>query len=394
MLNIEQIRADLALTSNLAYLDNAAASVPPKQVIAAINTYMNRTAETGPYLPAFRKETYAKVEQIRANTAALIGAHADEIAFTKNASEAISFVAKGIDWQSGDEIIVPDCEILSNLTPWVRLEITHGVKVVCLSTNAEGLITVDALSALITPKTRLFAFSHLPNATGALQPAQALCDLAKSRGIMSLVNAAQTIGLVPTNVKTLGCDFLATCGRKALRGPEGSGFLYVKKEHIQNMEPALTGWWNSSFDMETEAITLPQSAKRFEAGCPIVPAILGMGAAIEYAQNIGMTQIEKRVRDLTTLTVESLRSIDGVDIYGPSEHINRMLVVPFNRKGINPDALVKHLEDNGVIIEAGHFMALPVLRRHNIEKMIRISPLYFNTEEEIERTISLIRDFN
>lgn len=394
MLNIKQIRADLALTNHLVYLDNAAASVPPKQVVTAINSYMNRTAETGPYLPAFRKETYAKLEQIRANTAALIGADADEIAFTKNASEAISLVAKGIDWQAGDEIIVPDCEILSNLTPWVRLEVTHRVKVVRLATNAEGLITVDALAALITPKTRLFAFSHLPNATGALQPAQALCDLTNDRGIMSLVNAAQTIGLLPTNVKTLNCDFLATCGRKALRGPEGSGFLYIKKEHIQNMEPALTGWWNSSFDMVTEAITLPATAKRFEAGCPIVPAILGMGAAIDYAQNIGLAKIEKRVRDLTTLTIESLHSIGGVDIYGPREHINRMLVVPFNRKGVNPDALVQYLEEHGVIIEAGHFMALPVLRRHNIDKMIRISPLYFNTEDEIERTIALIRDFS
>jgi cysteine desulfurase/selenocysteine lyase len=244
---------------------------------------------------------------------------------------------------------------------------------------------------MLTPRTRLISVAHLPNATGALQPIEAICTLARARGILTLINASQSLGLVPIDVRALGCDFLAACGRKALRGPEGSGLLFARAELIPQMEPALVGWWNAGFDIATQAVTLQTTAKRFEAGCPIVPSILGLGAAIEYANGIGISAIHQRVRALTDYTVAQLRTLDGIELYGPARDADRLMIVPFNVRGVGADAIVARLEAEGVIIEAGHFMALPILQRHGIDKMVRISPLYFNTEAEIDRAVAGIR---
>ncbi|MFP3891571.1 aminotransferase class V-fold PLP-dependent enzyme [uncultured Ralstonia sp.] len=384
-------RGDLLLVPNLAYLDHAAASVPPRQVIDAMTDYLSRTAQVGPYLPAFRKETYARVEAVRAAAAAFIGAQAEEIAFTKNGTEAISLIARGLRWQPGDEVIITNAEIMSNQAPWLRLQEAGLVNVRVVPVDDGGMIPLDVLAAMLTPRTRLISVSHLPNATGALQPIEAICTLARARGILTLINASQSLGLVPIDVRALGCDFLAACGRKALRGPEGSGLLFARAELIPQMEPALVGWWNAGFDIATQAVTLQTTAKRFEAGCPIVPSILGLGAAIEYANGIGISAIHQRVRALTDYTVAQLRTLDGIELYGPARDADRLMIVPFNVRGVGADAIVARLEAEGVIIEAGHFMALPILQRHGIDKMVRISPLYFNTEAEIDRAVAGIR---
>lgn len=391
-MNLDTIRNDLCLDPGIAYLDNAAASVMPRQVLQAVTGYLERTATTGPYLPSFRRETYARLEEIRASTAAFIAASSEEIAFNKNGSEGISLVAQGLDWQEGDEVIITDFEMLSNLTPWLLLQQTRRILVRTVVSNAHGLLEPLALAALMTPRTRLISVTHLPNATGAVQPIAAVCRLAQERGIMSLINASQSFGLLPIDVRALGCDFLVACGRKALRGPEGTGILYVRAALIPRLTPVLTGWWNSSFDPERNSFTLPLTGKRFEAGCPIMPSMIGLGAAIDYANQMGIDQIARRVARLTAYTIERLLSIPGAQIYGPESVHDRMLIIPFNIHGVDADKIVQHLDAHGVIIEAGHFMATPIMKRHQISKMARISPHYFNTEAEIERAVALIRE--
>ncbi|WP_211453716.1 aminotransferase class V-fold PLP-dependent enzyme [Collimonas antrihumi] len=391
-MNLDTIREDLCLDSGIVYLDNAAASVMPRQVLKAVTGYLERTATVGPYLPSFRRETYAKLETIRASTAAFIGATTEEIAFNKNGSEGISLVAQGIDWQEGDEVIITDFEMLSNLTPWLLLQQAGRILVRTVVSNAQGLLDLEALAALITPRTRLISITHLPNATGAVQPIAAVCKLAQERGIMTLINAAQSLGLIPIDVRELRCDFLVACGRKALRGPEGTGVLYVRAALIPTLTPALVGWWNSSFDPEQNTFALPLTGKRFEAGCPIVPSVIGLGAAIDYANQIGVDNIARRVAQLTAYTIERLLSIPGAQIYGPESIQDRMLIIPFNIDGVDADKIVQHLDAHGVIIEAGHFMATPIMNRHQINKMARISPHYFNTEAEIDSAIALIRE--
>jgi cysteine desulfurase/selenocysteine lyase len=166
-MDIQAIRAATPLTATTVYLDTAAASLPPDSVLDEVRQYLLDTGHIGIYLPSFRKQTYARVEAVRAELAAFLGAQTQELAFTKNATEAISLVARGIHWQAGDEILVADTEMLSNLLPWRRLEQTHGVTVVMVAADSSGLLSPEAFSRAITPRTRLVTFSHLPNSTGA-----------------------------------------------------------------------------------------------------------------------------------------------------------------------------------------------------------------------------------
>ncbi|SAL35204.1 aminotransferase, class V [Caballeronia choica] len=390
-MNIEAIRAATPLTATTVYMDTAAASLPPDVVLDEARRYLLDTGHVGIYLPSFRKETYARVEAVRARLAAFLGAGAHEIAFTKNATEAISLVARGIDWRPGDEILVADTEMLSNLLPWRRLEQTHGVVVRMIAADAAGMLAPESFADAITPRTRLVTFSHVPNSTGAVQPAASICRVARERGVMSLVNASQSVGMLPVSVAHLDCDFLAGCGRKALRATEGSGFLYVREAHIETLEPVLAGWWNGAFDRTTGALSFVAGARRFEAGCPIVPAILALGAAVRYAEEIGIDAIAKRVSELTAYAVEQFSTLPGFELYGPKHAAQRIGIVPFNLRGVDPATLVSALEAQQCIIEAGGFMADAILARYGVSTMARVSLHYFNTRDEIDRVVRIIR---
>ncbi|WP_153100348.1 aminotransferase class V-fold PLP-dependent enzyme [Paraburkholderia hayleyella] len=391
-MDINAIRNDTPLTQSTIYLDTAAASLPPDPVLDEVRSYLLDTGHVGIYLPAFRKTTYARVEAVREQLATFLNANRDEVAFTKNATEAISMVASGFAWQPGDEVLVADTEMLSNLLPWKRLEQTRGVVVKMVAANPEGLLAPEAFAAAITPRTRLLTFSHLPNSTGALQNAQAICAVARQHNVLALVNASQSVGMVATDVAALDCDFLAGCGRKALRATEGSGFLYIRRALIEQVEPVLSGWWNGAYDRATGTLSFVDGARRFEAGCPIVPAILGLGAALTYAQKIGIDAIEQRVRDLTAHAVTRLAALPGFELYGPSDTAQRIGIVPFNVRGVDPARIVAALEARHCIIEAGNFMADAILARFGVATMARISLHYFNTHDEIDQVAELIRE--
>ncbi|SAL40058.1 aminotransferase, class V [Caballeronia humi] len=390
-MNIDAIRAATPLTATTVYMDTAAASLPPDSVLDEARRYLLDTGHIGIYLPSFRKETYARVETVRATLAAFLGARQHEIAFTKNATEAISLVARGIDWKEGDEILVADTEMLSNLLPWRRLEATHGIVVKMIAADASGILAPESFADAITARTRLVTFSHVPNSTGAVQPAARICAIARERGVMSLVNASQSVGMLPVNVADIGCDFLAGCGRKALRATEGSGFLYVHEARIDTLEPVLAGWWNGAYDRATGALSFVAGARRFEAGCPIVPAILALGAAVRYAESIGIAAIAERVRDLTAYAVEQFATLPGFELYGPAKAADRIGIVPFNLRGVDPATLVAALEAEQCIIEAGGFMADAILARYGVTTMARVSLHYFNTRDEIDRVVRIIR---
>lgn len=389
-MDIKKIREDMPLCKQYAYLDTAAAAPPPIQVVDAMTDYLQKTAYLGPYLPEFRKETYEKVDKIREQVAAFIGAKAEELAFSKNGTEAINMIANGLDWKEGDEVILADCEFHSNFVPWLALKEKGKITLKVLKTGESGKVNVSRMESMITEKTRLITVSHLPNASGALQPIEEICKIARKYGVLTLINASQTLGMVPINVYTLGCDFLVACGRKGLRGPEGSGILFMREELIKSMTPSTLGWGGTVWDFETNEYSFLPIAKRMEAGCPLVPNIIGLGAAVEYGNQIGVNTIYERVKSLTSYLIEKVSTIPNVSIYGPSNQEDRFAILPFNIEGIPPENIMKFLEDNGIIIEAGSFMANTMLQQYGISKMARISLHYFNTKEEIDKAISLI----
>lgn len=373
-----------------AYFDTAAAAPPVPEAVQAAVEYLQRTAVDGPYLPSFRREVYEKLEQIRASVAGFLEAAPEEIAFTRNGTESISLVARGIRWQPGDEVIVPDTEMLSNIAIWRMLESDAGIRVVPFAADPDGMLDPERLRAAITPRTRLITFVALSNVTGAVQPVAEICRIAADAGVLTHVNAAQAIGMMPLGFRTWQADFISACSRKGLRGIEGSGVLAARKHLIPGLAPALAGWWNTGLD--AGGITLPDTAKRFEAGGPNVPAILALGAAVEVAERRGIDSIHRGVRDLTDAAVRGIRSIPGAAIYGPSDE-NRLGIIPFNISGVDPRELTDHLESRGIIIEAGHFMATPILNAYGISAMARASVHYFNTLDEIDRLVAEITAF-
>lgn len=390
MIDWNRIIQDTPAAARYAYFDTGAAAPPPLPVVGAVKAYLDKTAEFGPYLPSLRKVVYEELERTRTKMAYFIHAESAEIAFTKNGTEAICLVARGIDWQPGDEVILPNTEMLSNVSVWHLLAKEKGIKVVPLKASAEGLIDPQEVARLISNKTRLISFVALSNVTGAVQPVQEICRIAKSRGVLSHVSASQALGLISIDISRWQCDFLSACGRKGLRAIEGSGVLYVRQPLIAALNPMLVGWWNSSVDGCSGDIVLSDTARRFEAGCPNVPAVISLNAALDYATAIGVEAIEARVRDLTQEALRKLAALPGFAAYGPQESQHRLGIIPFNIAGLSPDTLTEKLEAQHIIIEAGHFMATEILKHYNIERMGRISLHYFNSSEEIDRLVAAI----
>lgn len=382
-------RAGTALDGKYLYFDTAAAAPPVASAVEAATEYLWQTTRTGPYLPSLRAEIYRKLDEIRTQVAAFMGATPEELAFTRNGTESISLVARGISWNAGDEIIVPDTEMLSNIAIWRMVAEETGAKIVTVAGSTTGLLDAASVAAAITERTRLITFAALSNVTGAVQPVNEICEVAAAAGVLVHVNAAQAIGMMPVGLDVWKCDFISACTRKGLRAIEGSGVLAVREEHLATLTPALAGWWNAGLT-DDGGVSFPASARKLEAGSPNVPAILALGAAVATAEGLGIDAIHNRMRELTSYAAAQLREIPGTQIYGPESDADRLGILPFNIDGCDPTALTLALEQRGIIIEAGHFMATPILAAYGVEKMARASLHYFNTTEEIDRLIEAI----
>lgn len=391
MINWQKIYADTPVCAEYAYFDSAAAAPPPLPVIKAVKDYLDKTAYIGTYLPTFRREVYKTLEVYREKMAKFIGAQSGEIAFTKNATEAICMLARGIDWHAGDEIILPDTEMVSNVAVWQLLEKEKGIKLLRVAANKQGIIETQSIKSLITPRTRLISFVALSNVTGAIQPVAEICTLAAQYQIWTHISASQALAMLPIDVQYWQCDFLSACGRKGLRTIEGVGILYARSTLVHKLTPTLAGWWNASVNPQSGELLFSDEARRLEAGCPNVPALYSLGAALDYADTIGIQQIMLRNQTLTRYAIAALSQLPNFELYGPTDIAQRLAIIPFNIKGIDADQLTARLETDHIIIEAGHFMATSILRQYHIEKMARISLHYFNTEEEIERLVTCLK---
>ncbi|KAM9864059.1 aminotransferase class V-fold PLP-dependent enzyme [Leucobacter sp. BZR 635] len=381
-------RAGTELGGTYLYFDTAAAAPPVIPAVEAATEYLWKTARTGPYLPSLRAEIYTQLDEIRGQVGGFMGAKPEELAFTRNGTESISLVARGITWNAGDEVIVPDTEMLSNIAIWRMVAQEAGATIVTVKGGSAGLLDPEAVRAAITDRTRLITFAAMSNVTGAVQPVTEICEVAAERGVLVHVNAAQALGMMPVGLDVWPCDFISACTRKGLRAIEGSGVLAVREQHLDALTPALAGWWNAGLD--GDSVTFMRAARKLEAGSPNIPAILALGAAVEVAQGLGIDAIHERVRELTNYAAARLREIPGTQIYGPENDADRLGILPFNIEGVDPTALTLALEQRGIIIEAGHFMATPILAAYGVEKMARASLHYFNTTEEIDRLVAAI----
>lgn len=380
----------------LVYLDSGATSQRPKQVIDAevdFLTHHNAPVHRGAYEIA--EEATDAYEDAREAIAGFIGADYDELVFTKNATEALNTVAfvlgddRAGQYQvgEGDEIVVTELEHHANLVPWQELARRTGATLRWYGVTEDGRIDMDSLE--LSEKTKVVAFTHQSNVTGAVTDVKEMVRRARAVGALVVLDACQSVPHMPVDVKDLDVDFLAFSGHKML-GPNGVGALYARRELLEALPPFLTG--GSMIEVVTmEKTTFAAPPQRFEAGTMMTSQVVGLGAAVKYLDAIGMDKVAAHEHRLTALALEKLQEIDGVTIIGPTTPEQRGSAVAFKVEGIHPHDLGQVLDDQGVCIRVGHHCAWPIHQILNAQSTARASFYIYNTEEDVQALADAVR---
>lgn len=392
-LDVARVRADFPILSRvtrsghpLAYLDNAATSQKPRQVIEALSRFYesgNANIHRGVY--ELSELATAAVDRARERVARFLGARSSgEIVFTRGTTEAVNLVAQS--WgrstlRPGDEVLVTGMEHHSNLVPWQLVCQQTGARLRAVPISDRGELDLDAFDRLLGDRTRLFAVTHVSNALGTVNPVRDLVERAHARGALVLVDGAQSAPHLRIDVTELGCDFFACSGHK-LYGPTGIGVLYGRAAILAAMPP-----WQGGGDM-IEQVTLEGSTwaeppARFEAGTPPVAGILGLGAALDYLDDLGLEAVASWEGELLRLATERIGGLGGVRLVGTAPE--KVAVLSFTVEGVHPHDVGTILDDDGVAVRAGHHCAQPVMTRFGLPATVRASFAFYNTVEEIER---------
>ncbi len=391
MLNSESIRRDFPILSlrredgkPLVYLDNAATTLKPRQVINAVVRYYERyTANVHRGLYKLAQEATSLYENARETVAKFIKADSSEVVFTKNATEGVNVVAYGLNWNPGDEVITTVMEHHSNLVPWQIICNRFKVRLKFLDITEDGYLNVENLTSLISKRTRLIALNHVSNVLGTINPVEEITKLAHEHEALVLIDAAQSVPHIPIDVRRLGCDFLVFSGHKML-GPTGIGVLYVDRDASDALQPAFGGGeMISRVDLEkAEWNDMPW---RFEPGTPNVAGAAGLAAAVEYLEEIGMDNVRRHEIQLTDLALKRLGDLESVVVYGPKKTEDRCGLVAFNVKGVNShDAALLLDELENIAVRSGLHCAEPLHRRLKAQSSVRASFYIYNTLEEVE----------
>lgn len=395
--DIHKIRSEFPILKRkvynkpLVYFDNAATTQKPQAVINRISDYYaneNCNIHRGVHL--LSQEATTAFEETRDQIAAFINApKREEVVFTKGTTESINLVASTFGRKilnEGDEILITGLEHHSNLVPWQMLCYERGAKLQVVPFNDKGEVELSAFSDMISDRTRLIAVAHISNALGTINPVKEMINLAHKKNIPVLIDGAQAISHLKVDVIDLDCDFYCFSGHKTY-APMGVGVLYAKEEHLENMPPYQSG--GEMVDRvslyETSFNELPF---KFEAGTPNVEAVLGMGAAISYMEDIGMQEIATYEEDLLAYGTKRLQEINGLQIYGTATH--KTGVLSFMIGDIHPYDAGTIIDKFGIAVRTGHHCAQPVMDSFGIPGTIRASLAIYNTKEEIDLLVEAI----
>jgi cysteine desulfurase/selenocysteine lyase len=391
-LDVARIRADFPILSQttrgghpLVYLDNAATSQKPLQVIEAVTRfYQSANANIHRGLYELSERATAAVDAARERVARFLGAASSaEIVFTRGTTEAINLVAQS--WgrsvlQPGDEVLVTGMEHHSNLVPWQLVCRQTGARLRAVPITDAGELDREAFDRLLNDRTRLLAIAHVSNALGTVNPIRELTARAHERGALVLVDGAQAAPHLDIDVTRLGCDFFACSGHK-LYGPTGVGVLYGRARILAEMPPWQGG--GGMIDQVTlEATTWAEPPARFEAGTPPVAEIVGLAAALDYIDAVGLNRIAAWEAELLRQATARLREIPGVRLVGTAPE--KVTVLSFVLEGVHPHDVAAVLDDAGVAVRAGHHCAQPVMARFGVPATVRASFAFYNTADEIE----------
>lgn len=383
MIDLDRIRADTPAASRLAYLHNAGAALMPSPVVAAMKGHIDLEAEIGGYAAADREA--ARLEAVYGSVARLLNAATDEIALVENATVAWQMAFYALPFRQGDRILTAEAEYAANYVAFLQIARRTGAIIDVVPSDAGGQLDVNALERMIDGRVRLIAITWVPTNGGLVNPAAAIGKIARARGIPYLLDACQAVGQMAVDVEAIGCDMLSATGRKFLRGPRGTGFLYVRRALLQRLEPLMIDHFAAPW-VARDSYQLRADARRFETWENNYAARLGLGAAIDYALDIGMGPIEQRCRLLADRLRSGLASIRGVKIRDLGSRPGA--IVSFTMEGYDADAIVSSAAAAGITIGVSDPSSTRIdAEIRSLPPLVRASPHYYNTEAEIDRLI-------
>jgi len=410
-LDLAALRADFTILSRtvrdgkpLVYLDSGATSQRPRQVLDAERHYVetsNAAVHRGAH--QLSEEATDAYESARARIAEFVGAEAEELVFTKNATEGINLVAYSMGNAAtagpeaarfvvgpGDEIVITEMEHHANLVPWQQLCLRTGATLKWFKVTADGRLDLSDVDVLITPRTKVVAFAHQSNVLGTVNPVKFLVEKAKAVGAFTVLDACQSVPHFAVDFQDLGVDFAVFSGHKML-GPSGIGVLYGRSELLAAMPPFLTG--GSMIEMvRMEGSTFAPPPQRFEAGVPMTSQAIGLGAAVDYLTAIGMDRVAAHERELAAAAIAGIGAIPGVRIVGPTDLADRGATVSFVIDGVHPHDAGQVLDSLGIAVRVGHHCAWPLHRACNAQATVRASFYLYNTLSEVDALVAGVRE--
>ncbi|MGI8307190.1 cysteine desulfurase [Saccharopolyspora hattusasensis] len=410
-LDVAAIRADFPILGRtirdgrrLVYLDSGATSQRPRQVLDAERSFLeNSNAAVHRGAHQLAEEATDAYEGARDRIARFTGVDADEVVFTKNATEGINLVAYAMSNAAtsgaeagrfrlgpGDEVVVTEMEHHANLVPWQQLCERTGATLRWFGVTDEGRLDLSDVDGLITERAKVVAFTHQSNVLGTVNPTEQLVSRAHQVGALVVLDACQSVPHAPVDFKALGVDFAVFSGHKML-GPSGVGVLYGRRELLAAMPPFISG--GSMIELvHMERSTFAAPPQRFEAGVPMTSQAVGLGAAVDYLTAIGMDRVAEHERQLTELALRELSTIDGVRIIGPTSTEHRGGAVSFVIDGVHPHDAGQVLDDQGVEVRVGHHCAWPLHRRMGIPATVRASFYLYNELDEVKALVDAVRE--
>jgi len=397
-LDIARIREDFPILGQkvngrpLVYLDNAATSQKPRQVIEAISHFYSEDySNIHRGVHTLSQRSTQSYEAVRTKVQKLIHAAEDrEIIFVRGATEGINLVAFGYlrpRLQAGDEIVISGMEHHSNIVPWQILCEEKSARLRVIPINDDGEVIFEEYEKLLNSRTRLVAVTHVSNALGTINPIRKMVEVAHRQQIPVLVDGAQAIPHLPVDVQALGCDFYTFSGHK-LYGPTGIGVLYGKASLLESMSP-FQGGGDMIASVTFEKTTYNKIPHKFEAGTPDIAGVIGLGAAIDYVQAIGIAAIGAYEEELLAYATREVSKIAGVRVLGSAKE--KASVLSFTLEGVHPHDIGTILDQQGIAIRAGHHCAQPVMDRFQVPATARASFAFYNTKKEVDALVNGIR---
>ncbi|MFN3745530.1 MAG: aminotransferase class V-fold PLP-dependent enzyme [Hyphomicrobiaceae bacterium] len=388
-IDVQRVRADTIGVNNRIHLNNAGAGLMPTPVLDAMTGYLRREAEIGGYEAA--REQADRLDGVYASVARLLGAAPDEIALTENATVAWQMAFYALAFRPADRILTAQAEYAANYVAFLQVAKRTGAVIEVVPNDPSGALCAESLESMIDDRARLIAMTWVPTNGGLVNPAAAVGKIARKHGIPYLLDACQAVGQMPVDVAALGCDMLSATGRKFLRGPRGTGFLYVRRDLMLRLEPPLIDHFAAPW-VAADRYDLRPDARRFETWENNYAARLGLGVAVDYALAIGMEPIMTRCRLLADQLRTELARIPGVALHDLGTE--RAAIVTFTVAGLDAREVCARLSAQGINVTTSQpSSTLLDATARSLPMIVRASPHYYNTEDEVLRLVQAVATF-